>query len=774
MQGGFRFKKKFTPCGLYSKYRLFTLGSDDFVKMSDTGLWRLCGVVCIGIVLATWFLRRQSPHDVPAARLQKLEADVYAALDRSLASLQRERDELATENAVLKRKLAQQRAPVPVQQRAPVPVPNAPAVPAPRPAFASSSVQRLCGDGTSDVQAAVFWQNHHGLMVRRFVSIGDGRLSVCKRSSSPAVELTLGAGSVASTLGSSAKASMGFSVRVRSAGDGGTRAQEAVLQLSSEAERAAWLSALARSGVAIRGASAAAAATLPDDAFEGSPPPTPTARSTTAEAGGDSDSHAATLACHRRAIAFGADALSHRVQPLSIQRRLDFVARAAAAAAAAVTNDGPRPGAVERLGLALPDPAVSGHRYLAFERSFAHGLGHELLVYNLGVRLAAELNLTLLHSPLLSSSERGDHAELRGLAAALEAVLGLGQGAVPLKDAPQLRANGRTIPVRRLSRPCPDGAKKHVGGGAEWATVVRAVQAQRAVPSIFHVCGDLRTVLVEGSPAKSAKYDFGLTGAWWRARLAAAAKANPEAHSTPLFAAAEVAGAGSGAEARGATAAWAATSARSRMLNVAVHIRRGDMVYRNFATQLSPDEYYVQAMWHVLACVHAAASARHVSTVDTTAAAGTTASPASPRVVFHVFSQLPPVSSWTGDARVPLEGRGAPYVDELGCATSLREQLVRLVGIHPPAWPHWTLQMHLEVDPVASLLHMVKADVLIASDSSFSLAAAVLSSGLVLSRAGWKRFPRGARQGMRHAIELDADGGFEPAEAIAKLGAIIR
>ena len=762
--------------------------------MSETGLWRLCGVVCIGIVLATWFLRRQSPHDVPAARLQKLEADLYAALDRSLASLQRERDELSTENAVLKRKLAQQRAmpvqqraPAPVLQRAPVPA-DAPAVPAPRPAFVSSPVRRQCGDGTSDVQAAVFWQNHHGLMVRRFVSIGDGRLSVCKRSSLPEVELTLGAGSVASALGSSAKASMGFSVRVRSAGVGGTRAQVAVLQLSSEAERAAWLSALARSGVATQGASATAASTLPKDAIEWSPPPPPTAQSTTAEAGGDSDSHAATLACHRRAIAFGADALSHRVQPLSIQRRLDFVARAAAAAAAAatVTNDGPRPGAVERLRLALPNPEASGHRYLAFERSFAHGLGHELLVYNLGVRLAAELNLTLLHSPLLTSSERGDHAELHGLAAALEAVLGLGQGAVPLEDAPQLRASGRTIPVRRLSRPCPDGAKKHVGGGAEWAAIVRAVRAQSAVPSIFHVCGDLRTVLVEGAPAKSAKYYFGSTGTWWRARLARAAKATPEAHSTPLFAAAEVAGAGAGAEAReasDASGAWAANTARhgrrhrggigKHVLHVAVHIRRGDMVYRNFATQLSPDEYYVQAMWHVLACVHAAASARQVRT-DTTVAAGTAASPASPPVVFHVFSQLPPASSWTGNARVPLEGRGAPYVDELGCATSLREQLVRLVGIHPPSWPHWTLQMHLEADPVASLLHMIKADVLIASDSSFSLAAAVLSSGLVLSRAGWKRFPRGARQGMRHAIELDADGGFEPADAIGQLGAIVR
>ena len=118
---------------------------------------------------------------------------------------------------------------------------------------------------------------------------------------------------------------------------------------------------------------------------------------------------------------------------------------------------------------------------------------------------------------------------------------------------------------------------------------------------------------------------------------------------------------------------------------------------------------------------------------------------------------------------MPLEGRGATYVDELGCASSLRAQLDALLREDAreddAGWPAWELRMQVQADPVASLLHMAKARVLIASDSSFSLAAAVLSSGLVLIRDGWKRFPDGARQGMLHALSLDDDGGFDPAEA---------
>ena len=62
---------------------------------------------------------------------------------------------------------------------------------------------------------------------------------------------------------------------------------------------------------------------------------------------------------------------------------------------------------------------------------------------------------------------------------------------------------------------------------------------------------------------EDAKYAFARTGGWWRARFAHAGKASPLAHATPLFAA------GGGAGGTGGT------------LNVAVHVRRGDMVCRS-------------------------------------------------------------------------------------------------------------------------------------------------------------------------------------------------
>ena len=55
---------------------------------------------------------------------------------------------------------------------------------------------------------------------------------------------------------------------------------------------------------------------------------------------------------------------------------------------------------------------------------------------------------------------------------------------------------------------------------------------------------------------------------------------------------------------------------------------------------------------------------------------------------------------------------------------------------------------------------------LVASDSSFSLAAAVLSHGLVLARRGWKRFPDGATKGMLHPMLSRDDGSFDPSGAL--------
>ena len=98
-------------------------------------------------------------------------------------------------------------------------------------------------------------------------------------------------------------------------------------------------------------------------------------------------------------------------------------------------------------------------------------------------------------------------------------------------------------------------------------------------------------------------------------------------------------------------------------VNIAVHIRRGDMVFRNFHKQLSPDSYFANAMWHVLAT----ASAEHAASVGGV------------HIIFHVFSEHPPASSWTGGAKVQIDAE-ADYVDELGCASSLHAQLLLLAG----------------------------------------------------------------------------------------------
>ena len=324
------------------------------------------------------------------------------------------------------------------------------------------------------------------------------------------------------------------------------------------------------------------------------------------------------------------------------------------------------------------------------------------------------------------------------------------------------------MPTVWLSRPCPSGAKKHVGGGPKWAAVREAVLRRRRAVSnaaatgggawgggsggggggaqggvLFRLCGDVSGVPTTTGGASGGKYDFASTGTWWRARRAAAAAAALAGQATPLF------------DAAGGRAA----------VHVAVHIRRGDMVYRNFYKQLSPDRYYVQAMWHVLQLLR---SAPHRSPPT-----------ARPRVVFHIFSQPPPRTSWTGRAQVPLRaGRDAEYVDELGCAASLRAALATLVGDDGSdggdagggsdghSGPDWELRMQLDANPVDSLRHMASATVLIASDSSFSLLAAVLSHGLVLVRQGWRRFAPGALAGVLHPVTLTENGAFNCADAM--------
>ena len=332
--------------------------------------------LAVAIVAAALFLRfTRPPIDcLPVARLQQLEKDVFASLDRSLANLRRERDQLAAENAALK-SAQQQRRRVATDASTPangqVSRLSSGAVPAPAP-----TQGRSCGAGSALVQALVLWRNHHGRMVRRTVSIGERRLSICKRSQSPEYELSLYSGMTAAPLPASGSDSYLLCVR-RSAGDAAGEATQVVIQLSSAAERAAWLRALVQSGVgpppsALSTAPLQRAGAVESDGTEGA-----------------SVEREATRACHQRALAFGAEPIAHRVRQLTRERRRHVCARAEAAASSAAGQSqlerGPT-GAAPGPLLELPSPTASGFRFLSFERGFAHGLGHEFLVYNLGAR----------------------------------------------------------------------------------------------------------------------------------------------------------------------------------------------------------------------------------------------------------------------------------------------------------------------------------------------------------------------------------------------------
>ena len=201
---------------------------------------------------------------------------------------------------------------------------------------------------------------------------------------------------------------------------------------------------------------------------------------------------------------------------------------------------------------------------------------------------------------------------------------------------------------------------------------------------------------------------------------------------------------------------------------MAVHVRRGDMVYRNFIKQLAPDAYYANVMLQLLRLL-----------APQPAGGGGGGGGGGRHVVFHVFTELPPASSWTGRSKLPPLPADARYVDEFGCAADLGASLRHMLNASVSSEAHlprhtleagdtsvaWEVRVHSRVDALASILHMASADVLVASDSSFSLLAAVLSRGLVLSMRSWKRFPESARRGLRFPLTTEPDGRFDCASA---------
>ena len=114
----------------------------------------------------------------------------------------------------------------------------------------------------------------------------------------------------------------------------------------------------------------------------------------------------ASRVCRAAAQRRGAKALKHKAELFGPGQVAKAMAACEAGQRAARTVPPP---AVPPL-LLLPPPEETGQRYLLLDRAFCHGLGHEALVYNVALRLASRLRLTLVHVPLLSHKAHGPTA----------------------------------------------------------------------------------------------------------------------------------------------------------------------------------------------------------------------------------------------------------------------------------------------------------------------------------------------------------------------------
>ena len=114
----------------------------------------------------------------------------------------------------------------------------------------------------------------------------------------------------------------------------------------------------------------------------------------------------ASRVCRAAAQRRGAKALKHKAELFGPGQVAKAMAACEAGQRAARTV---LPPAAPPL-LVLPPPEETGQRYLLLDRAFCHGLGHEALVYNVALRLASRLGLTLVHVPLLSHKAHGPTA----------------------------------------------------------------------------------------------------------------------------------------------------------------------------------------------------------------------------------------------------------------------------------------------------------------------------------------------------------------------------
>lgn len=153
-------------------------------------VWLVCASIVIGACYVRFGpLRASTSKCVPVEHLERLETELYAAMDRAATRLRSERDELAAENARLRRALDGGRDTRRMDGASPL------GLKPPDVRGAPSDVMlqdRACGSPSGlTARSAVLWQNHHGKLVRRRLSLHGSTLSVCKRSDTPEEQLDL-------------------------------------------------------------------------------------------------------------------------------------------------------------------------------------------------------------------------------------------------------------------------------------------------------------------------------------------------------------------------------------------------------------------------------------------------------------------------------------------------------------------------------------------------------------------------------------------------------
>ena len=268
------------------------------------------------------------------------------------------------------------------------------AVASPPPFARSPAPEAACGLGAGAVlqQSRLYWKNRHGRFMRRTITLRANSLAICKRERTPEKEISLD--SSMSVL-SGGQVDGVHRIRLRSASGEAL----AVLGAESEVERQAWLRALggllpggppaAPRGTAEAGRAPTTAVAAPSVPAEAQPTAStsdtsrPTARASPVRAVPDPAETAELVrrraACQQHAVALGAHSLHHQAQPLAVVRRGQFAANCAVASGRVGREALPFPGeATGEPRPAIPRPRESDSRFLLVDRSFTHGLGHEV------------------------------------------------------------------------------------------------------------------------------------------------------------------------------------------------------------------------------------------------------------------------------------------------------------------------------------------------------------------------------------------------------------